>query len=66
MAEMDQKTKRLSCLDQWPVLQIHWMNPKPSRPTPGAMGWGLGLTGVLPQGHKKFISRSQEGQLSLK
>ena len=52
--------------DQWPVLQIHWMNPKPSRPTPGTMGWGLGLTGVLPQGHKKIISRSQEGQLSLK
>ena len=27
---------------------------------------GLGLTGVLPQGHNKVISRSQEGQLSLK
>ena len=33
MAEMDQIIRRLSCLDQWPVglpvLQIHWMNPKP-------------------------------------
>ena len=31
MAEMDQITRPLSCLDQWPVglLQIHWMNPKP-------------------------------------
>ena len=23
LAEMDQITQRLSCLDQWPVLQIH-------------------------------------------
>ena len=23
MAEMDQITQQLSCLDQWPVLQIH-------------------------------------------
>ena len=29
-------------------------------------GLGLGLTGVLPQGHNKVIPRSQEGQLGLK
>ena len=29
-------------------------------------GLGLGLTGVLPQCHNKVITRSQEGQISLK
>ena len=31
MAEIDQITQRLSCLDQWPVglLRIHWVNVKP-------------------------------------
>ena len=46
------------------VLQIHWINLNPS--THCAMGWGWAFTGVLPQGHNKFIPRSQEGQLSLK
>ena len=38
MTGMDQMKKRLSCLDQWLVLQIHLINPKPS--THGDMGWG--------------------------
>ena len=38
MARMDQMTKRLSCLDQWLVLQIHLMNSNPS--THCDMGWG--------------------------
>ena len=38
MAEMNQITQRLSCLDQRPVLQIHMMNPSPS--THGDMGLG--------------------------
>ena len=38
MAEMDQITQRLSCLAQWPVLQILMMNPNPS--TYGDMGLG--------------------------
>ena len=59
IAGMDQITKRLSCLDQWLELQIHLLNPNPS-----THGLGLGLTGVLPQGHDKVISRSQEGQIS--
>ena len=29
-------------------------------------GLGLGLTGVLLQGHNKVILKSQKGQLSLK
>ena len=29
-------------------------------------GSGLGLTGVLPQGHNKVIARSQKGQICLK
>ena len=29
-------------------------------------GLGLGLTGVLPQGHNKVIARSQKDQGSLK
>ena len=36
MAEMDQITRRLSCLEEWPVLQIHMMNPNLS--THGDMG----------------------------
>ena len=38
MAGMDQMTKRLSCLDQWLVLQIYLTNPNPS--THDDMGWG--------------------------
>ena len=53
MAEMDQITQRLSCLDQWPILQIHMLNPNPS-----THGLGLGLTGALPQGHNKVTERS--------
>ena len=30
------------------------------------MSVGVGLDRVLPQGHNKVISKSQEGQLSLK
>ena len=46
MAEIDQMKKRLSCLDQWLVLQIHLMNPKPS--THGDMGWGWASQGYYP------------------
>ena len=38
MADMDQITQRLSCLNQWPVLQILMMNPNAT--THGDMGWG--------------------------
>ena len=64
MAEMDQISRQLSFLDQWPLglLQIHWINPKPK------YIWclRLGLTGVLPQGRNKVITRSQEGLISFK
>ena len=45
MADMDQIIQRLSCLNQWPVLQILMMNPNPS--THGDIGWvrlGRGVT----------------------
>ena len=64
IAGMDQITKRLSCLDQWLVLQIQLMNPNPN--THGDMGWGFGFAEVLPQGHDKVISMSQEGQINSK
>ena len=38
MADMDQITQRLSCLNQWPVLQILMMNPNAT--THVDMGWG--------------------------
>ena len=38
MSDMDQIIQRLSCLNQWPVLQVLMMNPNPS--THGDMGWG--------------------------
>ena len=38
MADMDQITQRLSCLNQWPVVQIHMMNPNLN--THVDMGWG--------------------------
>ena len=67
MAGADQITQRLSCLNQWSALQILMMNPNP---IPTNYTWrhvlGLGLTGVLPQGQKKVIARSQKGQISLK
>ena len=61
MAGMDRMTKRVSCLDQWLVLQIHLMNPNPS--THGDMGWGSASQGYYPevrtrssQGHRKVKS----------
>ena len=63
MAGMDQMRKRLSCLDQWLVLQIHLMNPNPS--THGDMGWCWASQGYYPkvmtmssQGHRKVKSAS--------
>ena len=60
MAEIDQITKRLSCLDQWLVLQIHLMNPNPS--TCGDMGWGWASQGYYP----KVIPRSDQGHRKVK
>ena len=62
MAE-NQIIQRLSCLDQWPVLQIHYEESQPKYTW--WHGLGLGLTGVLLKGHKKVIARSQKGQISL-
>ena len=64
MAEMDQIIYRLSCLDQWPVLQIHYEESQPKYTW--WHGLGLGLTGVLPKGHTKVIARSQKCKISLK
>ena len=47
MAGMDQMKKRLSSLDQWLVLRIHLMNPKPS--THGDMSWGWASQGYYPK-----------------
>ena len=57
MAGVDQITKRLSCFDQWLVLQIHLMNPNPS--TNDDMGWGLPSRGH----YAKVMTRSEEGQI---
>ena len=47
MAGMDQMTKRLSCLYQWLVLQIHLMNPNSS--THGDVRWSWALQGYYPR-----------------
>ena len=60
MAGMDQMTKRVSCLDQCLVLQIHWMNPNPS--TCGDMGWGWASQGYYP----KVMTRSSQGHREVK
>ena len=67
MAGMDQITKRLSCLDQWLVLQIHLMNPSPSRPLHMVTWVGAGLhRGYYPKvmtGHHKVTGRSNNLQI---
>ena len=60
MAGMDQKTKRLSCLDQWLVLQINLMNSNPS--THGDMSWGWASQGYYP----KVMTRSSQGHRKVK
>ena len=60
MAGMDQITKRLSCLDQWLVLQIHLMNP--NRSTCGDMRWGWASQGYYP----KVMPRSDQGHGKVK
>ena len=60
MAEIDQMTKRLSCLDQWLVLQTHLINPNPS--THGDMGWGWASQGYYP----KVITGSSQGHREVK
>ena len=76
MAEMDQIIRRLSCFDQWPVglpvLQIHWMNPKPKYTWSLVTWFGVGLDrGVTPrsqQGHLKVtgsLNQLQIGKNSL-
>ena len=65
MAEMDQITQRLSCLDQWTVLQIHYDESQPKYTW--WHGLGLGLTGVLPKchkGHCKVTERSNQPKIA--
>ena len=57
MAGMGQITKRLSCLDQWLVLQIHVMNLNPS--THGDMGSGWASQGY----YLKVMTRSSQGHM---
>ena len=60
LAEMDQIIQRLSCLDQWPVLQIKMKNPNPS--IHGDMGRGWAWQGCYP----KVIKRSSQGHRKVK
>ena len=63
MAGMKQITKRLSCLDQWLVLQIHLMNPSPSRPLHMVTWVGVGLhRGYYP----KVMTRSSQDHREVK
>ena len=64
MPEMDQITGRLTYLKMCPALALHLMNPNPS--TQVTYGLRLGFMRLLPQGHCKVISRSQQGQISSK
>ena len=60
MAGMDQITKRVSCLDQWLVLQIHVMNP--NRSTHGDMSSGWASQGYYP----KVMTMSSQGHMKVK
>ena len=64
MMEMDQITCRSTYLKMWLALALHLMNSNPS--TQVTYGLRLVFMRLLPQGHCKVISRSQQGQISSK